>query len=1001
MEKDRKKMVKHMLNLTMEILFELTGEDYTVVMKTSSDGCQTPVCDGWGRNLSSVTEPPPNPLIHEDINVQKILELTNKMVELLTGEVPIRCQDVAVYFSMEEWEYLEGHKDLYKEAMMETRQPLPSPAPDKHYLKPQCLDIMYPFPEKSFKEWSSSPSVDAPVSRLAKYSTLLLADMSFFEGPAQGPVCNATLSQFNMSSWNTLHKFLMEKDRKKMVKRILNLTMELLFQLTGEDYTVVKKTSSDGCRAPVSDGWGRPLSPIPGPPPHPLIHEDIIVEKILELTNKMIELLTGEIDIRVAPLLTNALEHFRFPWVDSLLTEEVIYAVVDPRNVDRRKHEQVFAFGLQEVKSGFKFFEALFVIFQSVQNFIRYLLQFVCSLAKVSNLQFTYTGSCFGYQGVPPAVFQLSGDPSRYKAYNWLPASSTSEPPLNDGTGSSERRLTSADCKAEDCEITQDTYEEPAVIPDIPSALHSKDQSSDFIIQVPSSDSSLTDKQKKSHRRRKRQVAHTRKKPYLCSECGKCFSQKVHLVTHQRSHTGEKPLTCSEFGKCFTTTKTTLVKRQRSHTGEKPFSCSECEKSFTLKATLVAHQRIHTGEKPFTCSECGKCFRLKSSLVKHERIHTGKNASSCPECGKWFTMKATLVAHQRIHTGEKPFTCSECGKSFTVKSTLVKHQRTHTGEKIFSCSECGKCFTQRAHLVIHQRIHTGEIPYSCLECGKCFTQKSRLVIHQRIHTGEIPFSCSECGKCFTQKSALVKHQRVHTGEKAFSCSECGKWFAVKSSLVTHQRIHTGVKPFTCSECGKGFTLKSYLFKHQRSHTGEKAFSCAECGKCFTLKRYLLKHQRSHTGEKPYACSECGKCFTEKAILVKHQRSHTGEKPFTCSECGKSFAQKTHLTTHQRIHTGEKPFFCSECGKCFTLKSNLVKHQRIHTGVKPYPCSVCGKCFREKKILVKHQRIHTEEEPLTSQNVGNVLPMQHILLHVREVTQGRSGFLILNVGNVLQ
>ncbi|XP_077111207.1 oocyte zinc finger protein XlCOF29-like [Ranitomeya variabilis] len=82
----------------------------------------------------------------------------------------------------------------------------------------------------------------------------------------------------------------MDMDRDKMAERILHLTLEILFRLTGEDYTVVKKTSSD----PVSEGWGRPLSPITGPPPHPLIHEDINDHKILELTYKMIELLTGE-----------------------------------------------------------------------------------------------------------------------------------------------------------------------------------------------------------------------------------------------------------------------------------------------------------------------------------------------------------------------------------------------------------------------------------------------------------------------------------------------------------------------------------------------------------------------------------------------------------------------------------------------------------------------------------------------------------------------------------
>ncbi|XP_073536973.1 uncharacterized protein [Phyllobates terribilis] len=127
MDRDRDKMAERILHLTLEILFRLTGEDYTVVKKTSSDRCQDHVSEGWGRPLSPITGPPPHPLIYENINDQKILELIYKMIELLTGEVPIRCQDVTVYFSMEEWEYLEEHKDMYKDVMMKVPQSLTSP----------------------------------------------------------------------------------------------------------------------------------------------------------------------------------------------------------------------------------------------------------------------------------------------------------------------------------------------------------------------------------------------------------------------------------------------------------------------------------------------------------------------------------------------------------------------------------------------------------------------------------------------------------------------------------------------------------------------------------------------------------------------------------------------------------------------------------------------------------------------------------------------------------
>ncbi|XP_044155340.1 gastrula zinc finger protein XlCGF66.1-like [Bufo gargarizans] len=131
-------MAERIINLTLEILFRLTGEDCTVVKKTSSECCQDPVSEGWGRTLSPIMGPPSQSLIHEEINREKILELTNKMIELLTGEVPIRCQDVTVYFSMEEWEYVKGHKDLYKDIMMVDHRPLISPVMEVRTTPERC-----------------------------------------------------------------------------------------------------------------------------------------------------------------------------------------------------------------------------------------------------------------------------------------------------------------------------------------------------------------------------------------------------------------------------------------------------------------------------------------------------------------------------------------------------------------------------------------------------------------------------------------------------------------------------------------------------------------------------------------------------------------------------------------------------------------------------------------------------------------------------------------------
>ncbi|XP_010633289.1 zinc finger protein 709 [Fukomys damarensis] len=355
----------------------------------------------------------------------------------------------------------------------------------------------------------------------------------------------------------------------------------------------------------------------------------------------------------------------------------------------------------------------------------------------------------------------------------------------------------------------------------------------------------------------------------------KDFSCPQGFQNAERSQTGEKAFDTKQGRNDLSSSSYQGCERICSR--KKPHVCKQCGKPYTNLGSLQSHEKLHTGKDPYACKYCGKVLGRLSTLKIHERIHTGEKPHVCKQCGKAFTDKSSLRYHERVHRGEKPYVCNHCGKAFICSGTFRKHERIHTGEKPYKCTECLKSFVSSSSCKKHMKIHAAVKPCLCKQCGKACIHSNSLRYHQMVHHGEKPFVRKQRVKVLPV-TEFPKSEGVHR-EKRYECKQCGKVFLWRSSFRRHKELHSGRKRYQCKHCGKAFLWGTSFQRHQQLHSGEKRYECKQCGKAFLWQSSFRRHKIIHSGEKPHECKQCGKAFFRPSTLRNHEKIHNRDSLF--------------------------------------------------------------------------------------------------------------------------
>lgn len=410
---------------------------------------------------------------------------------------------------------------------------------------------------------------------------------------------------------------------------------------------------------------------------------------------------------------------------------------------------------------------------------------------------------------------------------------------------------------------------------------------------------------------------------------------------------------------------------------DKTFHCSECGKGFKKKGHLLQHGVIHSGARPYACTTCSRAFNRRESLTRHEKIHEEK-PFRCPACGRCFRESTSLLNHAASGT------CGKSGRTPRPKheSNIAENKSNKAGgsQDGIATNAAGSYRSDGFSDDYKDQRPQGNMYSGTSSCGGGSMTGPALrkaplasTLHPHPQTQNQQHHHHHQQQPHLPLSSLLDDSEDDVTSSVNSAISAIT--AAAANCMNNELTHSGGRGDDRRDIIGGLlgglglgTLGSPSGPSSTSGL-DKSYRANANQSAVTLNQQPDQHasvEKPKRPRKPRKKKEPGAVGAVEAPKRRQATHRPGRpggdvRPFLCSVCGRGFARRETLRRHDRIHTGEKPHHCTVCGKYFREAFHLSKHHTVHTGEKNYKCVLCGKDFGYAQSLKRHGKLHQKGE----------------------------------------